>query len=98
MISSATAWTRWIDLRQPLAVLVNRMPWQEIEASLAHRLAQQVNAGKNIEDLDPLGSVSCVVGGGASNVYEEPLQRHSRGAGGWPFGRDLQRGGLERVA
>ena len=26
-----------IDLRHPLAVLANRMPWQEIEASLAHR-------------------------------------------------------------
>ena len=25
-----------IDLRHPLAVLANRMPWQEIEASLAH--------------------------------------------------------------
>ena len=26
-----------IDLRHPLAVLANRMPWQEIEASLAQR-------------------------------------------------------------
>ena len=31
-----------IDLRHPLAVLVSRMPWQEIEASLAHRFARQV--------------------------------------------------------
>ena len=31
-----------IDLRHPLAVLANRMPWQEIEASLAHRFARQV--------------------------------------------------------
>ena len=29
-----------IDLRHPLAVLAKRMPWQEIEASLAHRLAR----------------------------------------------------------
>ena len=28
-----------IDLRHPLAVLANRMPWQEIEASLAHLFA-----------------------------------------------------------
>lgn len=28
-----------IDLRHPLAVLVSRMPWQEIEASLAHSVA-----------------------------------------------------------
>jgi IS5 family transposase len=25
-----------IDLRSPLAILASRMPWQEIEASLAH--------------------------------------------------------------
>jgi IS5 family transposase len=35
-----------IDYRHPLAVLANRMPWQETEASLAHRLARQVRAGK----------------------------------------------------
>lgn len=29
-----------IDLRHPLAVLANRMPWQEIEASLAQRWAR----------------------------------------------------------
>ena len=32
-----------IDLRHPLAVLANRMPWQEIEASLAQRWARQVS-------------------------------------------------------
>jgi len=35
-----------IDLRHPLAVLANRMPWQEIEASLAQRWARQAKAGK----------------------------------------------------
>jgi transposase, IS5 family len=34
-----------IDLRHPLAVLAHRMPWQEIEASLAHQFARQVKAG-----------------------------------------------------
>jgi IS5 family transposase len=38
-----------IDLRYPLAVLANRMLWQEIEASLAQRLARQVKADKKIE-------------------------------------------------
>ena len=57
-----------IDLRHPLAVLANRMPWQEIEASLVQRWARQVKAGKKIEDLDLFGSVSSVVGGGASNA------------------------------
>ena len=53
-----------IDLRHPLAVLANRMPWQEIEASLAQRWARQVKAGKKIEDLDLFGPVSVVAGGG----------------------------------
>ena len=57
-----------IDLRHPLAVLANRMPWQEIEASLAHRWARQVKAGKKIEDLDLFGPVSAVAGGGVSNA------------------------------
>ena len=35
-----------IDLRHPLAVLPNRMLWQELEASLVHRFARQVCAGK----------------------------------------------------
>jgi len=35
-----------IDLKHPLAVLASRMPWQEIEASLAHQFARDVRAGK----------------------------------------------------
>ncbi|PUE11171.1 hypothetical protein B9Z51_02315 [Limnohabitans sp. T6-5] len=49
-----------IDLRHPLAVLANRMPWQEIEASLAQCWPRQVKAGKKIEDLDLFGLVSVV--------------------------------------
>ena len=44
-----------IDLRHPLAVLANRMPWQDIEVSLAPRFARQVRAGKNTEDLGLFG-------------------------------------------
>ena len=57
-----------IDLRHPLAVLANRMHWQEIEASLARRWARQVKAGKKIEDLDLFCPVSAVAGGGLSNT------------------------------
>ena len=57
-----------IDLRHPLAVLASRMPWQQIEASLAQRWARQVKAGKNIEDLDLFGPVAGVVAGGVSNA------------------------------
>jgi IS5 family transposase len=56
-----------IDLRYPLAVLDNRMPWQVIEASLAQCWARQVKAGKKIEDLDLFGPVFAMISGGVSN-------------------------------
>jgi transposase, IS5 family len=57
-----------IDLRHPLAILANRMPWQEIEASLAQRWARQAKAGKKIEGFDLFGPVVGVAGGGISNA------------------------------
>jgi len=57
-----------IDLRHPLAVLASRMPWQEIEASLAHQFARQVKAGKTVEDIGLFGPEVKVVGGGKSNA------------------------------
>ncbi len=56
-----------INLRHPLAVLANRMPWQEIEASLAHRFARQVRSGKKIEDMDMFGATQVIAGAGVSN-------------------------------
>jgi IS5 family transposase len=56
-----------IDVRHPLAVLANRMPWHEIEASLAQRCKRQVKAGKKTADLELLGPVSVVAGTGVSN-------------------------------
>jgi hypothetical protein len=57
-----------IELRHPLAVLASRMPWQEIEASIAQCFARQVRQGKKIEDVDLFGGVSALVGGGVSNA------------------------------
>lgn len=37
-----------IDLRHELAVLTSRMPWQQLEATLAHRLSRQAIAGKKL--------------------------------------------------
>ena len=54
-----------IDFRRPLAVLANRMPWQEFEVSLKHRFARQVRTGKKIEDVDMFGSTVVVAGAGA---------------------------------
>lgn len=55
-----------IDLRHPLVVLACRMPWQELEASIAHLFARAVRAGRNIEDVDLFGGVAKVVGAGVS--------------------------------
>ena len=57
-----------IDLRHALAVLANRMPWQEIEASLPHLFARQVRAGKTIEDADLFGVNEVIAGAGISNA------------------------------
>jgi IS5 family transposase len=62
-----------IDLRHPLAVLANHMPWQEIEATLAQRWTWRVMAGKMIENLDLFGSVSVVAGAGASRACRPRL-------------------------
>lgn len=50
-----------IELRHPLALLASRMPWQEIEASIAQCFARQVRQGKKIEDVDLFGGVSTVL-------------------------------------
>ena len=57
-----------IDLRHPLAVLASRMPWQEIESSLAHRFARAAKAGKQIEDIDLFGATVSLSGGGTSKA------------------------------
>jgi hypothetical protein len=50
-----------IDLRQPQAILANRMPWQEIEVSLTQRWARQAKAVWKIKHLDLFGFVAGVV-------------------------------------
>ena len=44
-----------IDLRHPLAVLSSRMPWQQIEASVAHLFVRKARAGVAMPDLDLFG-------------------------------------------
>ena len=44
------------------------MPWQEIEASLAHRFARQVRTGKQIEDSGLFGPTLITAGAGVSNA------------------------------
>ncbi len=55
-----------IDLRHPLAVLATRMPWQQIEASVAPLLARKDRRGRSIEGADLFGPTLQVVGAGVS--------------------------------
>jgi IS5 family transposase len=51
------------------------MPWQEIEASLAHLFARQVRAGKKIEDSDLFGATEVIAGAGVSNAGRPRLPK-----------------------
>jgi len=55
-----------IDLRHPLAVLATRMPWAEIERTLAPLLAHKDRAGVTVEDADLFGPTAELVGAGVS--------------------------------
>jgi IS5 family transposase len=44
-----------IDLRHPLAVLASRMPWQQIEGSVAHLLSRTARSGIAMPNLDLFG-------------------------------------------
>ena len=46
-----------IDLRRPLPQLTLRMPWQALEASIAHLFARKARAGQRIDDMDLFGDV-----------------------------------------
>ena len=56
-----------IDLRHPLAVLATRMPWDEIEKSLAPAFAHKNRAGRVVEGADLFGTTLQLAGGGVSN-------------------------------
>ena len=55
-----------IDLRHPLAVLAQRMPWAQIESALAPALAHKDRAGTLIGDVDLFGPSTQLVGAGVS--------------------------------
>ena len=55
-----------IDMRHPLAVLANRLPWTDIEASLAPLLARQARPAKRVISQDLLGVAEQEFGAGIS--------------------------------
>jgi len=62
-----------IDLRDPLAVLAARLPWDQIEGSLAPKFEHQDRLGQSIESHDLLGPRQEVVGAGRSNAGRPKL-------------------------
>ena len=57
-----------VDPRHPLAVLARRMPWSEIEASLAPLFARKAHASKWRDDADLFGPTQVVIAGGVSRA------------------------------
>ncbi|CAJ0784629.1 hypothetical protein R8510_05282 [Ralstonia chuxiongensis] len=55
-----------IDLRHPLAVLATRMPWAQIEATLAPIFARRAREGQAVAGEDLFGPTLAVAGGGVS--------------------------------
>ena len=56
-----------IDMRHPLAVLATRMPWSDIDASLAPLFARHDRAGRVVEEADLFGPTMSLEGAGVSN-------------------------------
>ena len=57
-----------IDMRHPLAVLATRMPWAQLEASLAPVFALKPRAGQIVEGSDLFGPTLALAGSGVSNA------------------------------
>lgn len=55
-----------IDLKHPLAVLASRLPWAQIESTLAPAFARKNRDGKAIDDIDLFGATVEIAGGGKS--------------------------------
>ncbi len=55
-----------IDLRHPLAVLANRMPWAQLERVLAPAFERRNRSGQAVEGCDLFGPTLAMAGGGVS--------------------------------
>lgn len=55
-----------IDLKHPLAVLANRLPWAQLEATLAPAFARKTRDGKVLAGSDLFGATIEIAGGGTS--------------------------------
>ena len=57
-----------IDLRDPLAVLAQRLPWEQIEGALAPKFKRKDRAGQCVEGHDLWGPTQQLVGAGVSRA------------------------------
>ena len=55
-----------INFNDPLAVLARRLPWDQIEASLAAKFERQEREGQSLEVADLIGPTEVVEGAGIS--------------------------------
>jgi IS5 family transposase len=62
-----------IDLKQPLAALSHRIPWDQIESALAPCFIRQDREGKVIAGDDLFGATMEIAGGGPSNAGRRRL-------------------------
>ena len=62
-----------INLNDPLAVLAKRLPWDQIEASIAAKFERQDRAGQILDGHDMLGTTKFLVGAGRSNAGRPKL-------------------------
>ena len=57
-----------IDLKHPLAVLASRLPWDQIETTLAPAFKRKERVGKTLAGEDLFGTPLEIAGGGVSNA------------------------------
>ena len=62
-----------INLNDPLAVLARRLPWAQIEASLAAKFERQEHAGQVLEGHDMFGPTLVLEGAATSNAGRPKL-------------------------
>jgi len=62
-----------INLNDPLAVLARRLPWDQIEASVAAKFERQAREGQVLEGQDMFGPTLVLEGAGANNAGRPKL-------------------------
>ena len=62
-----------INMNDPLAVLATRLPWRQLEESVASKFEHQNRAGQILKAQDMFGTTAALVGAGRSNAGRPKL-------------------------